>query len=325
MLLGGLFILTMTGPALLDFLARLLVQQLGGEPWLTGDATFLIERVAGVDVPARPGALAALGAGDALVRAGPSAAGGPDVPARENAPRLFPPRPAARSAADALAAQFRPAWAGPVQDCDHRHRGVVRDLQASRRDSRPDRARRRPDLLVHLGPVLLDRRQDRPGAVDPGDHRLRLSMVAASAGPADDAAGSAGGNAQLAGRSANDRPAARRAAAVGTEPHFRGGAQGRRGRYEPHRAGHRLAVRRDDDGGADRGGQGSRHSRPAHSPFGPGKRRADRREKTARASLYRDVDVNHPVPNEMYAAVAEVLAYVYQLQGKTPINPNAAA
>ncbi len=34
--------------------------------------------------------------------------------------------------------------------------------------------------------------------------------------------------------------------------------------------------------------------------------------------LYRDVDVNHPIPDETYAAVAEILAYVYQLQGKPP-------
>jgi flagellar biosynthetic protein FlhB len=35
--------------------------------------------------------------------------------------------------------------------------------------------------------------------------------------------------------------------------------------------------------------------------------------------------VNHPIPDESYAAVAEVLAYVYQLKGKkTPTLPNAA-
>lgn len=33
-------------------------------------------------------------------------------------------------------------------------------------------------------------------------------------------------------------------------------------------------------------------------------------------SLYREVDVNQAVPEDKYAAVAEVLAYVYQLQGK---------
>lgn len=32
--------------------------------------------------------------------------------------------------------------------------------------------------------------------------------------------------------------------------------------------------------------------------------------------LYKEVDVNHPVPDASYAAVAEVLAYVYQLKGK---------
>lgn len=33
-------------------------------------------------------------------------------------------------------------------------------------------------------------------------------------------------------------------------------------------------------------------------------------------SLFRDVEVDHPVPEDKYAAVAEVLAYVYALKGK---------
>jgi len=33
-------------------------------------------------------------------------------------------------------------------------------------------------------------------------------------------------------------------------------------------------------------------------------------------ALYREVDVNRPIPSQQYAAVAEVLAYVYQLKGK---------
>ncbi|MEM6330378.1 MAG: EscU/YscU/HrcU family type III secretion system export apparatus switch protein, partial [Planctomycetota bacterium] len=41
--------------------------------------------------------------------------------------------------------------------------------------------------------------------------------------------------------------------------------------------------------------------------------------------LYKEVEVNHPVPNEAYAAVAEVLAYVYQLKGKKPPKPPRAA
>lgn len=41
--------------------------------------------------------------------------------------------------------------------------------------------------------------------------------------------------------------------------------------------------------------------------------------------LYKEVDVNHPVPSDSYGAVAEVLAYVYQLKGKKPPKPPRAA
>ena len=40
--------------------------------------------------------------------------------------------------------------------------------------------------------------------------------------------------------------------------------------------------------------------------------------------LYKEVEINHPVPDESYAAVAEVLAYVYQLKGKKPPKQRAA-
>jgi flagellar biosynthetic protein FlhB len=40
-------------------------------------------------------------------------------------------------------------------------------------------------------------------------------------------------------------------------------------------------------------------------------------KKPLARALYKDVDVNHPIPNALYAAVAEVLAYVYQLKGKS--------
>lgn len=40
--------------------------------------------------------------------------------------------------------------------------------------------------------------------------------------------------------------------------------------------------------------------------------------------LYKEVAVNHPVPDQSYGAVAEVLAYVYQLQGKKMPVPRAA-
>ena len=41
--------------------------------------------------------------------------------------------------------------------------------------------------------------------------------------------------------------------------------------------------------------------------------------------LYKEVEPGHPVPDESYAAVAEVLAYVYQLKGKKPPIPSRAA
>lgn len=41
--------------------------------------------------------------------------------------------------------------------------------------------------------------------------------------------------------------------------------------------------------------------------------------------LYKQVEINQPVPDESYAAVAEVLAYVYQLKGKKPPKPRRAA
>jgi flagellar biosynthetic protein FlhB len=40
-------------------------------------------------------------------------------------------------------------------------------------------------------------------------------------------------------------------------------------------------------------------------------------------ALYKDVDINRPIPDKMYAAVAELLAYVYQLKGK-PLPGRAA-
>lgn len=41
--------------------------------------------------------------------------------------------------------------------------------------------------------------------------------------------------------------------------------------------------------------------------------------------LYKEVNINQPVPTDSYAAVAEVLAYVYQLKGKKPPRPLRAA
>lgn len=41
-------------------------------------------------------------------------------------------------------------------------------------------------------------------------------------------------------------------------------------------------------------------------------------KKPLAQALYKDVEVSQPIPDQLYAAVAEVLAYVYQLKGKRP-------
>jgi flagellar biosynthetic protein FlhB len=48
-------------------------------------------------------------------------------------------------------------------------------------------------------------------------------------------------------------------------------------------------------------------------------------KKPLAQALYRDVDINRPIPEDKYAAVAEVLAYVYQLKGKRIPVPTKAA
>jgi flagellar biosynthetic protein FlhB len=47
-------------------------------------------------------------------------------------------------------------------------------------------------------------------------------------------------------------------------------------------------------------------------------------KKPLAQALYKDVEVGHPIPGGFYAAVAEIMAYVYQLKGKTmPQRPAA--
>lgn len=47
-------------------------------------------------------------------------------------------------------------------------------------------------------------------------------------------------------------------------------------------------------------------------------------KKPLAQALYKTVDINQTIPQELYAAVAEVLAYVYQIKGKQPPRPKAA-
>jgi len=48
-------------------------------------------------------------------------------------------------------------------------------------------------------------------------------------------------------------------------------------------------------------------------------------KKPLAQALYREVEVDHPIPEDKYAAVAEVLAYVYQLQGREIPDPSRKA
>jgi flagellar biosynthetic protein FlhB len=47
-------------------------------------------------------------------------------------------------------------------------------------------------------------------------------------------------------------------------------------------------------------------------------------KKPLAQALYREVDIGKPIPHQRYAAVAEVLAYVYQLQGRKAPSLRAA-
>jgi len=47
-------------------------------------------------------------------------------------------------------------------------------------------------------------------------------------------------------------------------------------------------------------------------------------KKPLAQALYKDVEVGHPIPSGFYSAVAEIMAYVYQLKGKTMPQRNAA-
>ena len=47
-------------------------------------------------------------------------------------------------------------------------------------------------------------------------------------------------------------------------------------------------------------------------------------KKPLAQALYKNVEINHPIPGDLYSAVAEIMAYVYQLKGKT-MPPREAA
>ena len=119
--------------------------------------------------------------------------------------------------------------------------------------------------------AALDQPQDRRRARRARPVRLRLSVLEARAGPADDDAGAEGRSQDAARRSADRRPPQADPAADGPPPPEHDRSQGRRDRHQPHRAGHRPAIRRRKNGRPDRHRQRGRRPGPAHPPPRPWK------------------------------------------------------
>ena len=162
-------------------------------------------------------------------------------------------------------------------------------------------------------------------AVGAGDPRLRLPALEVRAGPADDPPGSPRGNEEPAGRPGRDRPPPR--ASSGRWPCNRIGDKVPKAdvvvtnptelavaiQYDPLTMAAPIVLAK----GAGVLAQRIRRLALEHNiPV------VER--KPLAQLLYKEVAVNHPVPDQSYGAVAEVLAYVYQLKGKKMPAPRVA-
>ncbi len=131
-----------------------------------------------------------------------------------------------------------------AQGADRGGRGLLQPGRSLAKHPGHDRHGAAADGRPDERAAALDRAEDRLRSVALGRAGLRLSVVEAGAGPADDAAGSARGDEGPARRSAGDRPPPQRAAAVGLEPTDDDGAQGGRDDHQPDGAGDHDPVRR---------------------------------------------------------------------------------
>ncbi len=325
MLLGGLFILTMTGPALLDFLARLLVQQLGGEPWLTGDATFVIERWQELMYRLGQVLLPLLGLGMLLsvlvhlLQVGPMFLPEKMLP---DFSRLDPLRGLQRMLSLPNFVRlglglFKIAIIASVGlYAIYKHHEEILGLTGL------DVAQISWftwDLCfwtgAKIGLALLIL-----AIIDYGfqwwQHQQDLRMTPQEV--REEMRNLQGDPQMIARRRGVQRQlalsrisaAVPKADVVVTNPTELAIAL----QYDATTMAAPIVVAK---------GAGTVAQRIRRLALENGVPIVEK--KPLAQALYRDVDVNHPVPNEMYAAVAEVLAYVYQLQGKAPINPNAAA
>ncbi len=96
-----------------------------------------------------------------------------------------------------------------------------------------------------------------------------------------------------------------------------GRTESRRYRYQPNRASDRLAVRSEDDEGTYSARQRCRPRRRKDSKIALEHGIPIVERKPLAQALFRQVDVGKPIPTTEYAAVAEVLKYVYQVKGKS--------
>ena len=100
----------------------------------------------------------------------------------------------------------------------------------------------------------------------------------------------------------------------GQAPHDRRGAEGRPGGDEPDPLRGRAQVRRQDDGRAARRRQGRRPAGAAHPRRRQGQPGAGAQAPVLARALYAHAELDREIPAALFAAVAQVLAYVYQLR-----------
>ena len=164
----------------------------------------------------------------------------------------------------------------------------------------------------------LDGGEDRRRPAGAGDLGLRFPALEIRARLADDAAGDARGNEEPRRQSADDRPPPPGAAATGDAPlsatpcprptwsitnptELAIAVQ-----YDPESMAAPIVVAK---------GAGMIAERIRQLALENGIPIVEK--KPLAQALYRHVEIDHPIPPDKYAAVAEVLAYVYQLKGKT--------
>ena len=106
----------------------------------------------------------------------------------------------------------------------------------------------------------------------------------------------------------------------GAQAHDGRGAQGHGRGDEPDPLRRRPGLGRAQDGRAGPHRQRRGPDRQAHPRAGHRARHPDHGEPAARPPLYDKVELDSPVPPDLYAAVAQVIAFVYKLKNRTVVG-----